>query len=153
MQEKEMLELSKDINNYIRDFDHCYDNAETLKDLGKEIDDLREQINRLEKTDTNDFHLERLKEIHDMKAILYNELLKLHDHNIIILWQETSKILKTMSKVSDKDLRNNYPDLDIQIFRELQANIKGKNKSLKPSFKVRLKYKINQLFNWRRCKK
>lgn len=153
MQEKEMLELSKDINNYIRDFDHCYDNAETLKDLGKEIDDLREQINRLEKTDTNDFHLERLKEIHDMKAILYNELLKLHDHNIIILWQETSKILKTMSKVSNKDLRNNYPDLDIQIFRELQANIKGKNKSLKPSFKVRLKYKINQLFNWRRCKK
>lgn len=153
MQEKEMLELSKDINNYIRDFDRCYDNAETLKDLGKEIDGLREQINRLEKTDTNDFHLERLKEIHDMKAILYNELLKLHDHNIIILWQETSKILKTMNKVSDKDLRNNYPDLDIQIFRELQANIKGRNKSLKPPFKVRLKYKINQLFNWRRCKK
>lgn len=153
MQEKEILELSKDINNYIRDFDRCYDNAETLKDLGKEIDGLREQINRLEKTDTNDFHLERLKEIHDMKAILYNELLKLHDHNIIILWQETSKILKTMNKVSDKDLRNNYPDLDIQIFRELQANIKGRNKSLKPSFKVWLKYKINQLFNWRRCKK
>lgn len=153
MQEKEILELSKDINNYIRDFDRCYDNAETLKDLGKEIDGLREQINRLEKTDTNDFHLERLKEIHDMKAILYNELLKLHDHNIIILWQETSKILKTMNKVSDEDLRNNYPDLDIQIFRELQANIKGKNKLLKPSFKVRLKYKINQLFNWRRCKK
>ena len=153
MQEKEILELSKDINNYIRDFDRCYDNAETLKDLGKEIDGLREQINRLEKTDTNDFHLERLKEIHDMNAILYDELLALHKQNLIILWQETSKILKTMNKVSDEDLRNNYPDLDIQMFRELQANIKGRNKSLKPSFKVRLKYKINQLFNWRRCKK
>ncbi|PEG96859.1 hypothetical protein CP360_04455 [Lactobacillus sp. UMNPBX9] len=153
MQEKEILELSKDINNYIRDFDRCYDNAETLKDLGKEIDGLRDQINRLEKTDTNDFHLERLKEIHDMKAILYNELLKLHDHNIIILWQETSKILKAMNKVSDKDLRDNYPDFDIQIFRELQANIKGKNKLFKPPFKTWLKYKINQLFNWRRCKK
>lgn len=59
-----------------------------------------------------------------------------------------------MNKVSDEDLRNNYPDLDIQIFRELQANIKGKNKLFKPPFKVRLKYKINQLFNWRRtgCK-
>ncbi|AYC10427.1 hypothetical protein LS1_00373 [Ligilactobacillus salivarius] len=153
MQEKEILELSKDINNYIMDFDYCYNNAETLKDLGKEIDDLREQINRLEKTDTNDFHLERLKEIHDMNAISYDELLALHKQNLIILWQETSKILKTMNKVSDEDLRNNYPDLDIQIFRKLQANIKGKNKSLKPSFKVRLKYKINQLFNWRRCKK
>ncbi|MDM8283584.1 hypothetical protein [Ligilactobacillus salivarius] len=153
MQEKEILELSKDINNYIMDFDYCYNNVETLKDLGKEIDDLREQINRLEKTDTNDFHLERLKEIHDMNAISYDELLALHKQNLIILWQETSKILKTMNKVSDEDLRNNYPDLDIQIFRKLQANIKGKNKSLTPSFKVRLKYKINQLFNWRRCKK
>ena len=153
MQEKEILELSKDINNYIMDFDYCYNNVETLKDLGKEIDDLREQINRLEKTDTNDFHLERLKEIHDMNAISYDELLSLHKQNLIILWQETSKILKTMNKVSDEDLRNNYPDLDIQIFRKLQANIKSKNKSLKPPFKVRLKYKINQLFNWRRCKK
>lgn len=153
MQEKEILELSKDINNYIMDFDYCYNNAETLKDLGKEIDDLREQINRLEKTDTNDFHLERLKEIHDMNAISYDELLALHKQNLIILWQETSKILKTMNKVSDEDLRNNYPDLDIQIFRKLQANIKGKNKLFKPPFKVRLKYKINQLFNWRRCKK
>lgn len=152
MQEKEILELSKDINNYIMDFDYCYNNVETLKDLGKEIDDLREQINRLEKTDTNDFHLERLKEIHDMNAISYDELLSLHKQNLIILWQETSKILKTMNKVSDEDLRNNYPDLDIQIFRKLQANIKSKNKSLKPPFKVRLKYKINQLFNWRRCK-
>lgn len=153
MQEKEMLELSKDINNYIMDFDYCYNNVETLKDLGKEIDDLREQINRLEKTDTNDFHLERLKEIHDMNAISYDELLALHKQNLIILWQETSKILKTMNKVSDEDLRNNYPDLDIQIFRKLQANIKDKNKLFKPPFKVRLKYKINQLFNWRRCKK
>ncbi|WP_324177070.1 hypothetical protein [Ligilactobacillus salivarius] len=153
MQEKEILELSKDINNYIMDFDYCYNNVETLKDLGKEIDDLREQINRLEKTDTNDFHLERLKEIHDMNAISYDELLALHKQNLIILWQETSKILKTMNKVSDEDLRNNYPDLDIQIFRKLQANIKGKNKLFKPPFKVRLKYKINQLFNWRRCKK
>ncbi|AIR10216.1 hypothetical protein [Ligilactobacillus salivarius] len=85
MQEKEILKLSKDITNYIRDFDRCYDNAETLKDLGKEVDDLREQINRLEKADANDFYLERLKESHDMKAILYNELLKLHDQNIIIL--------------------------------------------------------------------
>ena len=152
MQEKEILELSKDINNYIMDFDYCYNNVETLKDLGKEIDDLREQINRLEKTDTNDFHLERLKKIHNMKIDLYNEILALDKHNIIILWQETSKILKTMNKVSDEDLRNNYPDLDIQIFRKLQANIKSKNKSLKPPFKVRLKYKINQLFNWRRCK-
>ena len=42
MQEKEILELSKDINNYIMDFDYCYNNVETLKDLGKEIDDLRE---------------------------------------------------------------------------------------------------------------
>lgn len=153
MQEKEILELSKDINNYIMDFDYCYNNVETLKDLDKEIDDLREQINRLEKTDTNDFHLERLKEIHDMNAISYNELLALHKQNLIILWQETSKILKTMNKVSDEDLRNNYPDLDIQIFRKLQANIKDKNKLFKPPFKVRLKYKINQLFNWRRCKK
>lgn len=154
MQEKEILELNQDLNNYIRDFDRCYDNAKTLKDLGKEIDDLREQINRLEKTDINDFHLERLKEIHDMKAILYNERLKLHNHNIIILWQETSKILKTMNKVSDKDLRNNNPTLDIKMFRKLQANIKDKNKLFKPPFKVRLKYKINQLFNWRRtgCK-
>ena len=153
MQEKEILELSKDINNYIMDFDYCYNNVETLKDLGKEIDDLREQINRLEKTDTNDFHLERLKEIHDMNAISYDELLALHKQNLIILWQETSKILKTMNKVSDEDLRNNHPTLDIKMFRELQADIKGKNKLLKPSFKVRLKYKINQLFNWRRCKK
>lgn len=153
MQEKEMLKLNKDINNYIRDFNRCYDNAETLKDLGKEIDDLREQITTLENTNTSQFHIERLKESHDMKAILYNELLKLHDQNIIILWQETSKILKAMNKVSDKDLRDNYPDLDIQIFRKLQANIKDKNKSLQPPFKVRLKYKINQLFNWRRCKK
>ena len=153
MQEKEILELSKDINNYIMDFDYCYNNVETLKDLGKEIDDLREQINRLEKTDTSDFHLERLKEIHDMNAISYNELLTLHKQNLIILWQETSKILKTMNKVSDEDLRNNHPTLDIKMFRELQADIKGKNKLLKPSFKVRLKYKINQLFNWRRCKK
>ena len=153
MQEKEILELNQDLRNYVRDFNRFYDDTETLKDLGKEIDDLREQINRLEKTDTNDFHLERLKEIHDMNAISYDELLALHKQNLIILWQETSKILKTMNKVSDEDLRNNYPDLDIQIFRKLQANIKGKNKSLKPPFKVRLKYKINQLFNWRRCKK
>ena len=153
MQEKEILKLSKDITNYIRDFDRCYDNAETLKDLGKEVDDLREQINRLEKTDTNDFHLERLKEIHDMNATSYDELLALHKQNLIILWQETSKILKTMNKVSDEDLRNNHPTLDIKMFRELQADIKVKNKLLKPSFKVRLKYKINQLFNWRRCKK
>ena len=153
MQEKEILELSKDINNYIMDFDYCYNNVETLKDLGKEIDDLREQINRLEKTDTNDFHLERLKEIHDMNATSYDELLALHKQNLIILWQETSKILKTMNKVSDEDLRNNHPTLDIKMFRELQADIKVKNKLLKPSFKVRLKYKINQLFNWRRCKK
>ena len=154
MQKKEILKLSKDITNYIRDFDRCYDNAETLKDLGKEVDDLREQINRLEKTDTNDFHLERLKEIHNMKIDLYNELLALDKHNIIILWQETSKILKTMNKVSDEDLRNNHPTLDIKMFRELQANIKDKNKLFKPPFKVRLKYKINQLFNWRRtgCK-
>ena len=153
MQEKEILKLSKDITNYIRDFDRCYDNAETLKDLGKEVDDLREQINRLEKADTNDFHLERLKEIHNKKIDLYNEILALDKHNIIILWQETSKILKTMNKVSDEDLRNNHPTLDIKMFRELQADIKVKNKLLKPSFKVRLKYKINQLFNWRRCKK
>lgn len=88
-----------------------------------------------------------------MKAILYNELLKLHDQNIIILWQETSKILKAMNKVSDKDLRDNYPDLDIQIFRKLQENIKSKNKLFKPPFKAWLKYKINQLLNRRRCKK
>ena len=154
MQEKEILKLNKDINNYIRDFNRFYDNTETLIDLGKEIDNLREQINRLEKTDTNDFHLERLKEIHNMKIDLYNELLALDKHNIIILWQETSKILKTMNKVSDEDLRNNHPTLDIKMFRELQANIKDKNKLFKPPFKVRLKYKINQLFNWRRtgCK-
>lgn len=154
MQEKEILKLNKDINNYIRDFNRFYDNTETLIDLGKEIEDLRNQVTRLEKTDTNDFHLERLKEIHNMKIDLYNELLALDKHNIIILWQETSKILKTMNKVSDKDLRDNHPDLDIKMFRELQANIKGKNKLFKPPFKVRLKYKINQLFNWRRtgCK-
>ena len=153
MQEKEILELNQDLRNYVRDFNRFYDDTETLKDLGKEIEDPRNQVTRLEKTDTNDFHLERLKEIHDMNAISYDELLTLHKQNLIILWQETSKILKTMNKVSDEDLRNNYPDLDIQIFRKLQANIKGKNKSLKPPFKVRLKYKINQLFNWRRCKK
>ena len=41
MQEKEILKLSKDITNYIRDFDRCYDNAETLKDLGKMLISLR----------------------------------------------------------------------------------------------------------------
>ena len=153
MQEKEILELNQDLRNYVRDFNRFYDDTETLKDLGKEIEDLRNQVTRLEKTDTNDFHLERLKKIHNMKIDLYNELLALDKHNIIILWQETSKILKAMNKVSDEDLRDNYPDLDIQMFRKLQANIKDKNKLLKPSFKVRLKYKINQLFNWRRCKK
>lgn len=147
MQEKEILELNKDINNYIRDFNRFYDNTETLIDLGKEIEDLRNQVTRLEKTDTNDFHLERLKEIHNIKIDLYNELLALDKHNIIILWQETSKILKTMNKVSDKDLRDNHPTLDIKMFRKLQANIKDKNKLFKPPFKVRLKYKINQLFN------
>lgn len=153
MQEKEVLKLNKDFRNYIRDFNRCDDNLNTLVDLGKEIDDLRNQVIRLEKTDTNDFHLERLKEIHDMKAFLYNELLKLHEQNLIILWQETSKMLKTMNKVSDKDLRDNHPDLDIKMFRELQANIKDKNRLFKPPFKTWLKYKIKQLLNWRRCKK
>lgn len=153
MQEKEILELNQDLRNYVRDFNRFYDDTETLKDLGKEIEDLRNQVTRLEKTDTNDFHLEKLKEIHNKKIDLYNEILALDKHNIIILWQETSKILKAMNKVSDKDLRDNYPDLDIQMFRKLQANIKDKNKLLKPPFKVRLKYKINHLFNWRRCKK
>ncbi|MBZ4031579.1 hypothetical protein [Ligilactobacillus salivarius] len=153
MQEKEILELNQDLRNYVRDFNRFYDDTETLKDLGKEIEDLRNQVTRLEKTDTNDFHLEKLKEIHNKKIDLYNEILALDKHNIIILWQETSKILKTMNKVSDEDLRNNHPTLDIKMFRELQADIKVKNKLLKPSFKVRLKYKINQLFNWRRCKK
>lgn len=94
MQEKEILELNQDLRNYVRDFNRFYDDTETLKDLGKEIEDLRNQVTRLEKTDTNDFHLERLKEIHNKKIDLYNEILALDKHNIIILWQETSKILK-----------------------------------------------------------
>src|SRR5699024_7756945 len=137
MQEKEILELNQDLRNYVRDFNRFYDDTETLKDLGKEIEDLRNQVTRLEKTDTNDFHLEKLKEIHNKKIDLYNEILALDKHNIIILCKETSKILKTMNKVSAEDLRNNNPTHDIKIVRELEADIKGKNK-------------LNELFNGRR---
>lgn len=41
MQEKEILELNQDLRNYVRDFNRFYDDTETLKDLGKEIEDLR----------------------------------------------------------------------------------------------------------------
>lgn len=120
--------------------------ADNVKDLDKfsdSIDELYNDIERLERLNTPEFQLTQLKQKYDIEARTYNQLFDIHQHNLITLWKLTRSILRQINKLSDDDIKRNHLNRDELI--EIKNSIKEQSEELKPSLVDLAKYEIKHI--------
>ena len=120
--------------------------ADNVKDLDKfsdSIDELYNDIERLERLNTPEYQLNQLKQKYDIKARTYNQLLDSHQQNLITLWKLTRSILRQFNKWSDDDIKRSH--LNKNTLMDIKNSIKKQSEELKPSLVDLAKYEIKHI--------
>ena len=141
MAKDKVKQLNKSLVNYINALDAINKNYVTLHNLNKNIDDLENEIDRLEKLDVPTYQTSKLKDDYNIKASSFNSLLELNNSNLIVLWKLAKSTLKQFNQFSEDEIKE-YNLADIQ------ASIKEQSDNIKPKFIDLLKYDIKHIKDW-----
>lgn len=135
---KKHTKLLNDLNNFIEIKRLIADNVKTLDKISDDIDEQKREIERLEQLNTPTFQIKQMQDNHDIKAISYNQLIELHQQNLITLWKLSRYILKQFKHFSEDEIKE-YNLADIQ------ASIKEQSDNIKPKLIDLLKYDIKHI--------
>ena len=135
---KKHTKLLNDLNNFIEVKRLIADNVKTLDKISDDIDEQGREIERLEQLNTPTFQIKQMQDNHDIKAISYNQLIELHQQNLITLWKLSRYILKQFKHFSEDEIKE-YNLADIQ------ASIKEQSDNIKPKFIDLVKYDIKHI--------
>lgn len=138
---KKHTKLLNDLNNFIEIKRLIADNVKTLDKISDDIDEQEREIERLEQLNIPTFQIKKMQDNHDIKAISYNQLIELHQQNLITLWKLSRYILKQFKHFSEDEIKE-YNLADIQ------ASIKEQSDNIKPKFIDLLKYDITHIKDW-----
>lgn len=138
---KKHTKLLNDLNNFIEIKRILADNVKTLDKISDDIDEQEREIERLEQLNTPTFQIKKMQDNHDIKATSYNQLLELHQHNLITLWKLSRYILKQFKHFSEDEIKE-YKLNDIQV------SIKEQSDNIKPKFIDLVKYDIKHIKDW-----
>lgn len=122
------------------------DNVKYLDKFSDDIDELYNDIERLERLNTPEYQLNQLKQKYNIKARTYNQLLDSHKQNLISLWKLSKSILKQFNKFSEDEIKQHK--LDKNLFMETRDIFKKQSEKFKPSLVDLLKYNIKHIKDW-----
>lgn len=140
----ENLNSSIGLFNGVRNM--LFDNVKELDKFSNDIDELYNDIERLERLNTPEYQLNQLKQKYDIKARTYNQLLDAHQQNLISLWKLSKSILKQFNHFSEDEIKKHK--LDKNLFMETREIFKKQSKELKPSLVDLAKYEIKHIKDW-----
>ena len=139
MKNKSKVEnLNSSIGLFIGVRNMLADNVKDLDEFSDSIDELYNDIERLERLNTPEYQLNQLKQKYDIKARTYNQLFDVHQHNLITLWKLSRYILKQFKHFSEDEIKE-YKLNDIQV------SIQEQSDNIKPKFIDLLKYDIKHI--------
>lgn len=140
----ENLNSSIGLFNGVRNM--LFDNVKELDKFSDDIDELYNDIERLERLNTPEYQLNQLKQKYNIKARTYNQLLDAHQQNLISLWKLSKSILKQFNHFSEDEIKQHK--LDKNLFMETRNIFKKQSEELKPSLVDLLKYNIKHIKDW-----
>lgn len=140
----ENLNSSIGLFNGVRNM--LFDNVKELDKFSDDIDELYNDIERLERLNTPEYQLNQLKQKYDIKARTYNQLLDAHQQNLISLWKLSKSILKQFNRFSEDEIKQHK--LNKNLFMETRDIFKKQSEELKPSLVDLLKYNIKHIKDW-----
>ena len=123
-----------------------FDNVKELDRFSDSIDELYNDIERLERLNTPEYQLNQLKQKYNIKARTYNQLLDAHQQNLISLWKLSKSILKQFNQFSEDEIKKHK--LDKNLFMETRDIFKKQSEELKPSLVDLAKYNIKHIKDW-----
>ena len=137
----ENLNSSIGLFNGVRNM--LFDNVKELDKFSDDIDELYNDIERLERLNTPEYQLNQLKQKYNIKARTYNQLLDAHQQNLISLWKLSKSILKQFNQFSEDEIKQHK--LDKNLFMETRDIFKKQSEELKPSLVDLAKYEIKHI--------
>ena len=144
MKNKSKVEnLNSSIGLFIGVRNMLADNVKNLDKFSDSIDELYNDIERLERLNTPEFQLTQLKQKYDIKARTYNQLLGSHEQNLISLWKLSKSILKQFNQFSEDEIKQHK--LNKNLFMETRDIFKKQSEELKPSLVDLAKYEIKHI--------
>lgn len=147
MKNKSKIEnLNNSISLFLGYRNILIDNVKDLDKFSDSIDELYNDIERLERLNTPEYQLNQLKQKYNIKARTYNQLLDSHKQNLISLWKLSKSILKQFNKFSEDEIKQHK--LDKNLFMETRDIFKKQSKKFKPSLVDLVKYKIKHIKDW-----
>lgn len=123
-----------------------FDNVKELDRFSDSIDELYNDIERLERLNTPEYQLNQLKQKYNIKARTYNQLLDAHQQNLISLWKLSKSILKQFNHFSEDEIKQHK--LNKNLFMETRDIFKKQSEELKPSLVDLAKYEIKHIKDW-----
>jgi len=141
MAKDKIKQLNKSLVNYINALDAINKNYVTLHNLNKDIDDLENEIDRLEKLDVPTYQTSKLKDDYNIKASSFNSLLELNNSNLIVLWKLAKATLKQFNHFSEDEIKQ------LGYIKE-KAILEKHYQKYKPKFIDLLKYDITHIKDW-----
>lgn len=142
MKNKSKVEnLNNSISLFIGVRNMLADNVKDLDEFSDSIDELYNDIERLERLNTPEYQLNQLKQKYDIKARTYNQLFNAHQHNLITLWKLSRYILKQFKHFSEDEIKE-------YKLNDIQNSIKEQSDNIKPKFIDLVKYDIKHIKDW-----
>ena len=139
MKNKSKVEnLNNSISLFIGVRNMLADNVKDLDEFSDSIDELYNDIERLERLNTPEYQLNQLKQKYDIKARTYNQLFDAHQHNLITLWKLSKYILKQFKHFSEDEIKE-------YKLNDIQESIQEQSDNIKPKFIDLLKYDIKHV--------
>lgn len=139
MKNKSKVEnLNNSISLFIGVRNMLADNVKDLDEFSDSIDELYNDIERLERLNTPEYQLNQLKQKYDIKARTYNQLFDAHQHNLITLWKLSKYILKQFKHFSEDEIKE-------YKLNDIQESIQEQSEELKPSLVDLAKYEIKHI--------
>ena len=114
------------------------DEVKVLNKFSDDIDELYNDIERLERLNTPEFQLTQLKQKFDITARTYNQLFDAYEQNLITLWKLSKSILKQFKHFSEDEIKE-------YKLNDIQNSIKEQSDKIKPKFIDLLKYDIKHI--------
>jgi DNA mismatch repair ATPase MutS len=139
MKNKSKVEnLNNSISLFIGVRSMLADNVKDLDEFSDSIDELYNDIERLERLNTPEYQLNQLKQKYDIKARTYNQLFDAHQHNLITLWKLSRYILKQFKHFSEDEIKE-------YKLNDIQESIQEQSDNIKPKFIDLVKYDIKHI--------
>lgn len=139
MKNKSKVEnLNNSISLFIGVRNMLADNVKDLDEFSDSIDELYNDIERLERLNTPEYQLNQLKQKYDIKARTYNQLFDAHQHNLITLWKLSRYILKQFKHFSEDEIKE-------YKLNDIQESIQEQSDNIKPKFIDLVKYDIKHI--------